>query len=250
MPGARRARGTRLRAVAVVRILGIDPGTLVVGLACLEVAARERVPTSPGSSRASNLVVRGGTASGRIEVTAVAAVRLGARGAPVGERLARLADLLDEWIARYEPDEIALEDAFAGRGIRAALRIGEARGVVLAHAHRGGVSVHEYPPARVKRSVAGRGGADKDAVARLALARLGVDRPPGPRDATDAIAVALCHLESRSSLAARAGAGRAGSAAGPCISDPAVRKFPANQAGPSARRRDVARDRGRWQGNS
>src|SRR5690606_25455588 len=87
------------------------------------------------------------------------------RRALLGDRLARLVGELEQWIARFEPDEVALEEAFCGKSVQAALRIGEARGVVLATAHRLGRVVHEYPPARIKRSVAGHGAASKEAVA-------------------------------------------------------------------------------------
>ena len=95
------------------------------------------------------------------------------------------------------PHEVALEEAFCGKSVQSALRIGEARGVVLATAHRSGLVVHQYPPARIKRRVAGHGAASKEAVSRMAVQALGVAGIDGPADATDAVAVALCRVEER-----------------------------------------------------
>lgn len=184
-----------------VRILGIDPGTLVVGFACLEVeqraarAASERA-ARPLALRASNLAQPSGAGAGRVRLIEAGAVRLGRRAA-LGDRLARLVGEIDGWIDRFAPDELALEEAFCGKSVQSALRIGEARGVVLATAHRRGLVVHEYPPARIKRSVAGHGGASKESVARMAVRALGIERIEGPPDAGDAVAVALCRVEER-----------------------------------------------------
>lgn len=187
----------------VVRILGIDPGTLVVGFACVELHERDpRVQPAPGierplAQRAANVIRRGGGGGGGpARLVECGAVRLG-RGRALGDRLARLVVEFEGWLARFAPDEVALEEAFCGKSVQSALRVGEARGVVLATAHRAGLVVHEYPPARIKRSVAGHGAATKDAVARMAEQTLGIPPIQGAADAADAVAVALCRLEER-----------------------------------------------------
>jgi crossover junction endodeoxyribonuclease RuvC len=189
--------------MGALRILGIDPGTLVVGFACVEVeeGRARRAPTSsaPMALRASNLV-RAGGAEGRVRLVEAGAVRLG-RSASIGDRLSRLVIELESWIARFSPDEVALEEAFCGKSVQSALRIGEARGVVLATSHRSGLVVHQYPPARIKRRVAGHGAASKEAVSRMAVQALGVAGIAGPADATDAVAVALCRVEERRAVA-------------------------------------------------
>ncbi|MDA0372676.1 MAG: crossover junction endodeoxyribonuclease RuvC [Planctomycetota bacterium] len=185
--------------MGALRILGIDPGTLVVGFACVEVeeARARRAPSAeaPMALRASNLV-RAGGGEGRVRLVEAGAVRLG-RSASVGDRLSRLVTELESWIERFAPHEVALEEAFCGKSVQSALRIGEARGVVLATAHRSGLVVHQYPPARIKRRVAGHGAASKEAVSRMAVQALGVAGIDGPADATDAVAVALCRVEER-----------------------------------------------------
>jgi crossover junction endodeoxyribonuclease RuvC len=185
-----------------VRILGIDPGTLVVGFACVEIdegpprRAAAEAAARPMGLRVSNLVVRGGTSAGPTRLVEAGAVRLG-RGQALGVRLARLVAELEGWIERFAPDELALEEAFCGKSVQSALRIGEARGVVLATAYRRGLEVHEYPPARIKRSVAGHGAASKESVSRMATQAVGLRAIEGPADATDAVAVALCRVEER-----------------------------------------------------
>ncbi len=193
--------------MAAVRILGIDPGTVVVGYACLEVRDRARASTPPNGAlgverplaqRASNLLPKANRGDGPARLVDAGALRLG-RNPPVGARLARLVVELEALIARHAPDEIALEEAFCGRSMQAALRIGEARGVVLATAYRAGLVVHEFTPARIKRSVAGHGGASKESVARMASRALGLGAIDGPPDVGDAVAVALCRVEHRRS---------------------------------------------------
>ena len=196
-------------------ILGIDPGTQVVGWGCLwlagagaggaadspagsaEVAASvlaEAAPETPLAHRAAN-VQRAG--AGRLRVTDqdCGVIRLG-RQSPLEGRLAKLAEELEALMERFKPPVLALEEAFTGRSVQAALRVGEARGVVLSVAGRAGVPVHQFAPARIKRVVAGHGGADKVAVAAMVGRLLGVDPRGVPADATDALAVALCCLEA------------------------------------------------------
>lgn len=194
-----------------MRILGIDPGTLVTGFGCIEVTASAGAPAQRGvdrpasgapiAHRVANLVRRR-QAQGRVRFVDAGALQLGGRQASLADRLRRLADELRRTILALAPAELALEQAFVHRSIAAALRIGEARGVVLAEARRLGLSIHEYPPARVKLAVGGRGNAGKDALARLVAQQLGLATAPTPRDASDALAVALCRAVERSSPAA------------------------------------------------
>ncbi len=197
-------RDLTLAAVAVVRILGIDPGTQVVGYGCLEVVLAG--PRRPGGAvpmalRASNTVLPGG--SGRdVRMVAMGVMRLGGRGAALASRLLSLAEQFRALLTDLQPDEVALEEAFYGKSVQAALRIGEARGVVLAESARAGAPVHQFAPARIKRVVTGRGAAKKETVAAmveqlLRAGRLGAEAVP--HDATDALAVAWTRLEQRRS---------------------------------------------------
>ncbi len=191
--------------MAVVRILGIDPGTQVVGFGCIELAVdgvRAVVGGVPLALRGSN-VVRAEQSTGGVQLLGAGVLRLGGTGVPLPERLLALAQQFRGLLARFAPTELAIEQAFHGKSVQAALRIGEARGVVLAETASSGVAVHQYAPARVKRSVTGHGAASKEAVAMMV--RQFVRHSPGVRfgelstDATDAVAVAWTRLEERRS---------------------------------------------------
>ena len=194
--------------MAAVRILGVDPGTMVAGFGCLELvdssaAAREL----PIALRTANTMMIAGRSDLRVVEAGV--MRLGRRGDTVAERLGELAVAFAALLDRLQPREVALEEAFAGKSIQSALRIGEARGVVLAESARRGLVVHQFPPARVKRCVAGTGAARKETVAAMLAQQL-----PGaaaiaeawPEDATDALAVALTRAEERRSPLVQAAA--------------------------------------------
>lgn len=188
--------------MAVVRILGIDPGTQVVGFGCLELQVSASTPPSGGAPlamRASNVLRVGGT--DRVRTVECGVLRLGTRNHTVPERLRELADRFRELVLRLQPHELALEEAFYGKSAQSALRIGEARGVVLAEASRADLAIHEYAPARIKRCVTGRGDASKDVVADMVLRQLGADALPSglPRDASDGLAAALTRVEERRS---------------------------------------------------
>lgn len=152
-------------------VLGIDPGTQHAGWALL---GRD---------------VEGGprhVASGRW--------RLGGGRVPLPERLHALRSAMCALLADHRPELLAVEAAFFGKNARSALRLGEARGVVLATAQEHGLAVVELAPARVKTRVAGTGAARKEQVARLVAAQLGLPDDFASNDESDAVAVALCGL--------------------------------------------------------
>jgi crossover junction endodeoxyribonuclease RuvC len=151
-----------------VKVLGLDPGTVRTGWGLVE-------------RRGPRLMARG---AGTIRVPE----RL-----PLHERLHRIHDALVEVIEERAPDAVAVEDIFFAKYANAALKLGHVRGVVLLVAARAGVEVHAYPPAVVKKTVMGRGRADKNQVARLVGAILRLEELPG-QDATDALALAITHL--------------------------------------------------------
>ncbi|HET6203311.1 MAG TPA: crossover junction endodeoxyribonuclease RuvC [Planctomycetota bacterium] len=154
-----------------MRIFGIDPGTRVSGYGVLDM-----------TNRGPKFVAAG-------------ALRVDPRGSPAGDGLRALHGGLARLFLEHRPDEVALETPFVGRNARAALRIGEARGVILLAASEAGLAVHEYAPAEVKRSVVGHGGASKPQVASLVGAWLGLSVAPRPADAADALGLALCHAQ-------------------------------------------------------
>ncbi len=98
-----------------------------------------------------------------------------------------------ELIREHGPDAVALEESYVGADARIALSVGQARGAILVAASSAGIECIEYAPTRVKQSVCGHGHADKDQVARMVRAILGLDELPHPHHAADALAVAICH---------------------------------------------------------
>ena len=150
-------------------VLGIDPGTRVVGYGA--VVANARGPRLFGAG-----VLRPGA---RLDVPA----RLAAI-------LAEFEELLDE----VRPDVVVVEQAFAARNLQSALRIGEGRGVILAAAARFGSRIVQFAPAVAKKALVGNGAADKTQVAAMVAGTLGLAEAPEPLDATDALALALAHV--------------------------------------------------------
>ena len=113
---------------------------------------------------------------------------------PVEQRLLHIHAQLRRIIAEVAPAAVAVERVLFSGNVRTAMPTGQAAGVALLAAAEAGLPVVAYSPNEVKQTVAGDGGADKDAVARLVAAQLGLDAPPRPVDVTDALAVAITHL--------------------------------------------------------
>ena len=155
-------------------VLGIDPGTRVVGFGAL-------------------VVRRSGP-----RLLAAGVLRAPAH-AGVPERLGWIAEAVENLLARLKPQVVVVEQAFAARNVQSALRIGEGRGVVLACAARRRARVVQYPPAVAKKAVVGNGSADKGQVAAMVAAALGLDQAPAPLDASDALALALAHVYKQAS---------------------------------------------------
>ena len=108
-------------------------------------------------------------------------------------RLLTIYTGVQELITEHAPDAVALEESFVGADARIALSVGQARGAVLVAASSVGVACAEYPPASVKQAVCGYGRAEKEQVAKMVKAILGLSELPKPSHAADALAVAICH---------------------------------------------------------
>jgi|SRR5580700_257522 crossover junction endodeoxyribonuclease RuvC len=132
-------------------------------------------------------------------------------GVSQGRRLADIYGAVDALLAEHEPDGMALEELYFGQNVRTAFAVGQARGVVMLAAGQRDVPSESYTPQAVKSAVCGSGRADKSQVARMVAALLGLESPPRPDHAADALAVAICHL-NRAPLS-RALASVAGAAA-------------------------------------
>lgn len=113
---------------------------------------------------------------------------------PLPERLAELHAGLVALLADLAPEVVAVERLFFQVNVRTAMSVGQASGLVLAAAAAAGCEVAQYTPNEVKSAVAGWGAAPKEQVQRMVAAQLGLDAPPEPADAADALALALCHL--------------------------------------------------------
>ena len=168
-------------------VLGIDPGTLRLGYGALVVA-----DDGP-----------------RLVTCGVFAPR---RRLAVANRLAHIQGELETLLARLRPNTVVVEGAFSGQNVRSALRIGEARGMVLATAARRGAEVVELAPATAKKAVLGHGAGSKPQVAAMVATILGCGPLDVPDDSTDALALALAHVQ-RARLERLTGGGQ-GSARG------------------------------------
>ena len=113
------------------------------------------------------------------------------------ERLRVIGGRLREIISQFQPEEAAVEDTFASVNARSALKLTHVRGVALFVLAEAGLTVGEYPPAQVKVAVAGNGRADKLQVQWMVRVLLGLPEPIASLDASDAVAVAICHAARR-----------------------------------------------------
>lgn len=149
-------------------ILGIDPGTLFMGYALMEVTA------------------------GAPHLLAMDVLKLSGKK-DAYERLQKIHLTVCELIVNYKPDTFAIEAPFYGKNVQSMLKLGRAQGVAIAAAMQAGLSVTEYSPKKVKQSITGNGNADKDQVWKMLQRIMRLEEKPQFFDATDALAVALCH---------------------------------------------------------
>lgn len=154
-------------------IVGVDPGTRVVGYAFLRT-----LKARPATPRDFEVIDAGVL---RASVTLAPHVRIGL-----------LHEGLFGLMEQHEASVLVLEKAFCDKNPQSALRIGEARGAFMACAGRLGVQLEEITPAEVKKTLTGNGRAEKDDVSRALKAFTGFDRGALPHDVTDALAIALC----------------------------------------------------------
>ena len=153
-----------------MRVLGIDPGTGVLGYGVVE-SSPARHPR----------LVECGTLTTR------------ARD-PLPARLRLIHDGITALIARHDPDALAVESAFYGRNVRTTVVLSHARGVILLAGEEAEIVIAEYSPALIKKTVVGRGAALKPQVSYMVARLLRLKSPPEPSDAADGVAVALTHL--------------------------------------------------------
>lgn len=159
-------------------ILGVDPGTVIAGYGVIMVRA--------GTMRMLQY--------GVINLSKYTTHQL---------KLQKLHETMHRLIEEHKPDEMAIEDPFFGKNVQVMLKLGRAQGVVMAAALSRGIPIVEYAPRRVKQSVTGNGNASKEQVSHMVSNLLAVDLNPEFFDATDALAIAICHHFHENALPVR-----------------------------------------------
>ena len=162
-----------------MRILGIDPGYGITGFGVID--------TERGQSK---LVTCGA-------ITTPAGMDFSARLEIIYEDMRRL-------LAEVKPDAVAIEELFFGQNVTTGIGVAQSRGVILLAIRQAGLEVTSYKPMQVKQAVVGYGNATKHQVQDMTKRLLNLSAMPKPDDAADAIAIALCHARSSTSLIAKA----------------------------------------------
>lgn len=134
--------------------------------------------------------------SGTLSLVDAGVIRTGS-DARLDERLGCIFSRLCEIIAMHQPEESAVENVFQARNAASALKLGQARGAAIVACAQAGVPVFSYEPTEIKKSIVGVGRADKPQVAFMVGRLLGVSKPDWSLDSSDALAVAICHVNQR-----------------------------------------------------
>lgn len=161
--------------------MGIDPGTNILGFGIVRVDALGR----PSFVDMGVLDLR--------------------RESDAYSKLHRIYDKVDALCELHRPDDLAIESPFYGKNAQVILKLGRAQGAVMSAALRHGMSVYEYAPRKAKMAICGNGAASKEQVALIVERTLGIDIVSNWLDATDALAIAMCHFYQMTSPLAVAG---------------------------------------------
>lgn len=149
-------------------ILGIDPGTIIMGYGLIEIK---------------------GTSMQLLDMNVL---KLSAK-IDAYEKLEKIHFRIQQLILEYKPDYFAIEAPFFGKNVQSMLKLGRAQGVAIAAAMQAGLTVNEYSPKKIKQSITGNGNAGKEQVMKMLQHLLQFNTDPKYMDATDALAVAVCH---------------------------------------------------------
>lgn len=153
-----------------MRVLGVDPGLTRMGVGVVE-----------------------GRIGAPLRIVAAGVVRTPA-DAPIAERLLAVDEQISQWLDEQTPDAVAVERMFAQEGVRTIMGTAQAAGVVMVAAARRGLPVTMHTPSEVKAAITGDGRAGKAQVAAMVVRILKLTEAPKPVDATDALALAICHV--------------------------------------------------------
>lgn len=157
-------------------IIGIDPGTNVTGYGIIQCEGK------------------------RMKLLSCGVIKLGKTEISHPEKLKRIFNRVSSLVKEFEPTEMALEAPFHGKNVQAMLKLGRAQGVAMAAGLAQGLEVFEYAPRKVKVAVIGNGGASKEQVAGMLQKLLSFEEWPQYLDATDGLAVAVCHFFQNKAL--------------------------------------------------
>ncbi len=149
-------------------ILGIDPGTNILGYGLIGITNKKMTLISTGVVRMSKLENH-------------------------QLKLKKIFESITHLIEEYHPDEVAVEAPFFGKNVQSMLKLGRAQGVAMAASLIKGLPIEEYSPRKVKQSITGNGASSKDQVAKMIQTVLQLKTLPKELDATDGIAVGICH---------------------------------------------------------
>jgi len=159
-----------------MRVLGIDCGSEYTGYGVVE-----------------------DLGGGRLVCCTHGAIRLRPRDS-MAFKLQQIFASLTSVIAEHRPEMVAIEDVFYAVNVKSALKLGQVRGVALLAASSSGLDVAEYAPLAIKSAVVGYGRAEKPQVQQMVMRLLHLETPPQPTDAADALAIAICHIHTASTL--------------------------------------------------
>jgi len=159
-----------------MRVLGIDCGGEYTGYGVVEMHS-----------------------DGKLRCLSCGAIKLSTREA-LPRRLSRIYTHLGAIISEHQPEEVAIEDVFYALNVKSALKLGQVRGVAMLAAATAGLEVSEYSPLTIKSSVVGYGRAEKQQVQHMVTRLLQLAEMPEPFDASDALAIAICHLHTIGTL--------------------------------------------------
>ena len=158
-----------------MRIMGIDPGIATIGFGVVD------------SDKNVHKLVQCGVITTPPHVS-------------LSSRLSQIYDDMSQLLALFEPDAVAIEELFFNTNITTGIAVAHGRGVILLACQKAGVKISEYTPLQVKQSVVGYGRAEKSQVMDMVKRICGLSAAPKPDDAADAVALALCHARSSTSL--------------------------------------------------
>ena len=163
-----------------MRVLGIDPGYAIVGWGVVEYAGNRFAPIAYGAVCTD-------------------------KDTPFEQRLIEIYDGIKDICTRYQPEALSIEKLYYQHNQTTVIGVAEARGVILLAAAQCGVPIYEYTPMQVKQAVVGYGLAEKKQVMDMVKRLLKLKAVPRPDDAADALAIAICHARSATSLLSRVG---------------------------------------------